>query len=116
MKRHRFEFKDGDSFSKPIRRKGDGLVRVEMSAMSRTRGTLQVALLGSADGANWSEIASWQGFCPGWAAFGKVATRYPLLRARLWLEQARLVIAELLLIEAADPAGDSPSERKEDKS
>ncbi|KAF0243552.1 MAG: hypothetical protein FD180_3277 [Planctomycetota bacterium] len=117
MKRHKFEFENGDSFSRPIRRQGDGPVRVEMTAVSRGRGTLQVALLGSGDGTNWNEIASWQGTCPGWAAFGQVSTRHPLLRARVsWLEKARLVIAELLLVEAAYPAGDSSSERKEGQS
>ncbi|KAF0243732.1 MAG: hypothetical protein FD180_3148 [Planctomycetota bacterium] len=117
MKRHPFVFKDGDCFSRPIRRQGDGPVRVEMIARHLGRGTLHVALQGSGEGTDWSEIASWQGFCPGWASFGEVATRHPLLRARVsWLEKARLVIAELLLIEAAYPAGDSSSERKEGKS
>ncbi|MEK7466883.1 MAG: hypothetical protein AAB074_05655 [Planctomycetota bacterium] len=116
MQRHRFAFKDGDCFSRPIRRKGDGPVRVEMIILNLARGTLHVALQGSGDGSDWSEIASWQGTCPGYCSSGEVATRYPLLRARLWLEKARLVIAELLLIEAADPAGNSSSERKEGKS
>jgi hypothetical protein len=113
MKRHKFDFKDGDRYSRPIRRQGEGPVRVEVTATSRDRRTLQVALHGSCEGTNWTEIQSWQSPVPGISRTGTVQASHPLLRARVCFDRARPDHVELFLIEAEDPAGDPSSERKE---
>ncbi len=116
MNRRRFVFQNGTSLSKPLRRTGVGPVDLEISVWTLQGGSLDVELLESSEGTDWSVVADWRGHQPGWAHLGLVTPRLPWLRARLDLEKSRGAVLDLLLLEASDHAGDSSRERKDDKS
>jgi hypothetical protein len=104
-------------FSAAIRRSGRGVVRAMVTVRHLACGVLHVALQGAPEGEDWSDVAVWQAPSPGCYGFGDVATRFPRLRLRTWLEKpARervsasiLALAEFSIVEAAPPDADDPS-------
>lgn len=106
MNRRRFVFENGTTLSKPIRRTGNGPVSLEMSVLTLQGGTLDVTLLESSEGTDWSVVADWRGNHPGWAHLRLVTPHLPWLRARLDLEKSRGAVLDLLLLETSDLAGD----------
>ncbi len=115
MNRRRFVFENGTTFSKPLRRTGAAPVDLEISVWTLQNGSLDVALLESSEGDDWSVVPDWRGHQPGWAHLGLVTPRLPWLHARLGLEKTRGAVLELHLLGASDPARNLSREKKENE-
>lgn len=100
MTRRRLVFENGTTLSTPIRRTGSGPVSLEMNVLILQGGILDVTLLESSEGFDWSIVADWQSNAAYWG-FVRVACGPHWRRAHIEMKKVRGTLLEPLLLEFA---------------
>ena len=106
---------EGSQVTKAIRRAASDGIQLSGAVRTLAGGALHIALEGAPDGVDWSEIKVWQTPTVGYFVVGDIFTRFPWLRARVWIAPEKnpgggcVAVLDLALYEMLEPDSGEPS-------